>query len=119
MQPREAEVFLNALNRTGQDGEDQAAGVGKGQGARVALLQQRLRAARGEAIALQVELERARKQIAEQQTRIGMLDGLLKNVYAARSYRMANWLHGSLSALAGFIAGRRRIARQAVEREGR
>jgi hypothetical protein len=95
MEPSEAEVFLEALNQN-RDG----AGFKEETAPYVAVLKKRIRAVRFEKITLKAELEAARQQIA-------ILDRLLKDVQAARSYRMVHWLHGRLSGLAGLFRSRR------------
>jgi hypothetical protein len=108
MEPSEVEVFLEALNRSEPDG------AAMEQMSRVALLKRRLGAVRGEVLCLKLELETARGKIAwqedwiaRQEARIGVLDQLLKDVYASRSYRLANWCQGKLQALRGLFAGKR------------
>ncbi len=117
MATREAEVVLEALNRVGEEG---ATAVG--------LLKQRLGAVRVDMIGLkaQVEaakaevekanarveqvmgvLERKQREMAHQEERIATLDRLLKEVYASRSYRVMNWLHGKLSAVRTLLSLRR------------
>jgi hypothetical protein len=107
----EAEVFLDALNWGGRGGE----GPPGDTASYMALLRERLAAARTDALASRVELERARRRIAQQQGQVGILEGLLNQAYASRGWQLANWLQGRLSALRGLFAGGPRAA----EREGR
>ncbi len=110
MQPSEARVFLEALNDSKDDGTDPPEGIAGLPLPRIALLKKRLGAARFEMLCMKYQmmdlkgqLEEAREYIAKQEDHIRRLDGLLLDVYNARSYRLANWLRGRLSALRGLF----------------
>jgi hypothetical protein len=143
MAATEADGFVQAWNHPGRDGESPA----EEEMSRVGLLKQRLGAVRVELIhwkarvekgkadlaAMQAELEEMKAELGRKQEnldevcvakagvekRVDTLDHLLKEVYASRTYRLVNWLHGRVSALRALISMHRRSLRQGSEKEGK